>query len=444
MPAPVAPPALPPASSSNLFLIGVIMAIAGNTLIACSLTLQKHVHNSSSGKPIASTPLFWLALVGMICGEVGNFAAFGFASPTVVSPLGAVAVIANALLAVAFLREAVFIQTLIGIALTVGGSVVVVIFAPPSVDKLTVDEFMHFLREPTAIAYLSAVGVAAIVLMLLEPRIGHRYLLVNLLVCSLLGSITVLCSSATSKFITQAASGDAMHVIRSPIPYLVLPVLAVTAVLQLRYLNKAMANFNSTQVVPVYYITFTLASISGGGVVLRDFWRFEAADAIGFAGGALLCFGGVLLITRKPTVVRPAGAHAPASAVTTDVVAPRDRLRSAITRVSHANTFTGRVMQVSDFVSTQMDVTVIGSQEAAQRTAERDLEPTVLGPGLGTMLSVRRASFRTVLPVAPPHTLATGLLAADAQQRPPAIPEADEAAPAAGDSSPPGSRRSLV
>ena len=62
-------------------------------------------------------------------GEVGNFAAFGFASPTVVSPLGAVAVIANAVLAVLCLREAIFLHTLLGIGLTVGGSVVVVYFS---------------------------------------------------------------------------------------------------------------------------------------------------------------------------------------------------------------------------------------------------------------------------------------------------------------------------
>ena len=39
----------------------------------------------------------------MIGGEVGNFAAFGFASQTVVSPLGAVSVIVSTVLAAIFL-----------------------------------------------------------------------------------------------------------------------------------------------------------------------------------------------------------------------------------------------------------------------------------------------------------------------------------------------------
>ena len=64
---------------ATLFVIGVIMAAAGNALIACALTLQKHVHNKMAGKPASRSPLFWLSLVGMVAGEVGNFAAFGFA-----------------------------------------------------------------------------------------------------------------------------------------------------------------------------------------------------------------------------------------------------------------------------------------------------------------------------------------------------------------------------
>ena len=40
--------------------------------------------------------------------------------------------------------------------------------------------------------------------------------------------------------------------------------------------NAAMAAFDSNKVVPVYYITFTLCSISGGGIVFQDFWGYVA------------------------------------------------------------------------------------------------------------------------------------------------------------------------
>ena len=44
---------------------------------------------------------------------------------------------------------------------------------------------------------------------------------------------------------------------------------------------------------------------SQGGVVLRDFWRFKRANALGFCCGVVLCFAGVFLITRRPKAKRP-------------------------------------------------------------------------------------------------------------------------------------------
>lgn len=368
----------------SLFFVGVAMAVAGNTLIACSLTLQKHVHNlaAASGKPVTRSAFFWLALVGMIAGEVGNFAAFGFASPTVVSPLGATAVIVNAVLAVFFLREAFFLRSLLGLLLTVGGSVVVVLFSPPSVDRLSVHEFIALVKEPSAIIYLACVAGAIAVLAMLEPRFGHRWLLVNLGLCSLLGSITVLCSSSVSKFLKVIGEGDDT-LLRSPLPYALVPLLATTAVLQLRFLNKAMAAFDSTRVVPVYYITFTLASITGGGVFFRDFWRFSATRAAGFCAGCFLCFGGVYLVSRRPRDVRPdATAHAP---LADD--AERDRLRLA---------GPSRSQRLSSLLTISLDEVLGGGHEEVENSVRRTLDPPVAGvTGLGTlMLSTRAASQR--------------------------------------------------
>lgn len=304
------------------FYLGVGMAVAGNTLIACSLTLQKHVHNKKTAlKPVGKDPLFYFALGGMIAGEVGNFAAFGFASPTVISPLGAVSVIANAILAVVFLRESLYTRSLLGLALTLLGTAVVVYHAPPTVENLPIEELGSLLKKPAAIVYLSVVTTAVLVLGAMERAgWGRKLLLVNLMLCSLLGSITVLCSSVSSKILKSIANGEASPrtVMTSPTPYIVLPTLAFTAVMQLKFLNKAMEAFDSTQVVPVYYVTFTCASISAGGFVFGDFWRFTAANGLLFLLGCLLCFLGVFLISSRPRSTGRAGrdrsGRGPASA----------------------------------------------------------------------------------------------------------------------------------
>ena len=92
--------------------------------------------------------------------------------------------------------------------LCVGGSAIVVLYAPPTLETMTVDDFLSLVQKPPAIAYLATVGSCVAVLGALSPRYGHRVLLVNLMLCSLLGSITVLCSSIASKFLKLLASGD--------------------------------------------------------------------------------------------------------------------------------------------------------------------------------------------------------------------------------------------
>ena len=325
---------------------GILLAVSGNLLIACSLALQKWVHKAvEQHKPgtygrrhvratpedkavkVSTQPLFWVALLGLILGEVGNFAAFGLASPTVVSPLGAVAVIANALIAALWLREPFHMRNLVGLVLTVGGSVTVVLNAPPSITDLSPQTFLSLLIAPPSIIYLAVVLLGIAVLCSIEPRYGHKYALVYIMLCSLLGAITVLCSAAISSFIDHFFQGDS-QVFADPIPYLILPVLVSTAVLQLKYLNQAMAHFDASQVVPTYYVTFTLCSISGGGVVYQDFWGFTWPTAFGFIGGCFLCFVGVYLITKKGTVaeqyfeLKDADSPAPPSTATTSPAAP--------------------------------------------------------------------------------------------------------------------------
>ena len=67
----------------------------------------------------------------------------------------------------------------------------------------------------------------------MQPAYGHKYALVNIMLCSLLGAITVLCSAAVSSFIDHFFRGD-QAVLRDPVPYLIVPVLVSTAVLQAR------------------------------------------------------------------------------------------------------------------------------------------------------------------------------------------------------------------
>lgn len=101
----------------------------------------------------------------------------------------------------------------------------------------------------------------------------------------------------STKGIASLLSYTLWHALTFPITYLLLVILVVSALLQIRYLNRALQHFNSTQVIPTQFVLFTLSVIIGSAVLYRDF-ESATADRVGkFVGGCVLTFSGVYLIT---------------------------------------------------------------------------------------------------------------------------------------------------
>lgn len=83
----------------------------------------------------------------------------------------------------------------------------------------------------------------------------------------------------------------------TPVTYILIAVLVGTAVMQVRYVNKALQRFDSTQVIPVQFVMFTLSVIIGSAILYRDFEKMTRENVGKFIGGCLLTFFGVFLIT---------------------------------------------------------------------------------------------------------------------------------------------------
>src|SRR3569833_4521366 len=81
----------------------------------------------------------------------------------------------------------------------------------------------------------------------------------------------------------------------TPVTYVLIIILLGTAVMQVRYVNKALQRFDSTQVIPIQFVMFTLCVIIGSAVLYRDFARTTAEQAAKIVGGCLLFFFGVFL-----------------------------------------------------------------------------------------------------------------------------------------------------
>lgn len=86
-----------------------------------------------------------------------------------------------------------------------------------------------------------------------------------------------------------------------PVSYLLIAVLVITAVLQIKYLNKALQRFDSTEVIPTQFVLFTVSAIIGSAVLYHDFDGMDMEQMSRFMSGCAIEFLGVYLITSKRT-----------------------------------------------------------------------------------------------------------------------------------------------
>ncbi|GJC90522.1 putative magnesium transporter NIPA7 [Colletotrichum liriopes] len=239
------------------------------------------------------SPYWWAGQILITLGELGNFLAYGFAPASIVSPLGVVALISNCVIAPIVFKEKFRQRDFWGVIIAVAGVVVVVLSAKQEETKLDPDDVWDAITTLAFEIYLAVTISLIIILMWASPRYGHRTILVDLGLVGLFGGFTALSTKGVSSILSTTLLGA----FKTPVAWALLFILLFTAVMQVRYVNKALQRFSSTQVIPIQFVLFTLCVIIGSAVLYRDFERTSAEQAGKFVGGCLLTFFGVFLIT---------------------------------------------------------------------------------------------------------------------------------------------------
>ncbi|OLN81584.1 putative magnesium transporter NIPA7 [Colletotrichum chlorophyti] len=239
------------------------------------------------------SPYWWAGQILISLGEMGNFLAYGFAPASIVSPLGVVALISNCIIAPILFKETFRHRDFWGVVIAVAGVVIVVLSAKQEETKLDPDDVWDAITTMAFEIYLAVTISLIIVLMWASPKYGHRTILIDLGLVGLFGGFTALSTKGVSSMLSSTLLGA----FKTPVTYALLFVLLFTAVMQVRYVNKALQRFSSTQVIPIQFVLFTLCVIIGSAVLYRDFERTSAEQAVKFVGGCLFTFFGVFLIT---------------------------------------------------------------------------------------------------------------------------------------------------
>jgi len=221
--------------------------------------------------------------------------AYAFAPASVVAPLGTVALISNVILAPIMLKERFRMQDLMGILIAIFGAIVVVINSKSDEVKLTPEAIWTAIKETQFIIYFIITVALAMFLMYLSDKIGHKTCFVDLSLVAIFGGYTVLATKSLSSMLTMKF----VAMFTYSITYLILIVLMGTAVLQIRFLNKALKQFDSTEVIPIQFVLFTISAIIGSAVLYNDFADMDFWKFTGFFIGCILTFTGVYFITSS-------------------------------------------------------------------------------------------------------------------------------------------------
>lgn len=265
---------------------GLILAVSSSVFIGSSFIIKKKglkkagttgTSAGSGGYSYLYEPWWWAGMVTMITGEIANFAAYAFAPAILVTPLGALSIIFSAVLAHFILKEKLHAFGVLGCILCVVGSVTIVLHAPAEKNIHSVKELWHLATQPGFIIYACLVLIVVGVLIFLVPRYGKTHMVVFIGICSLMGSLTVTSVTAVGIALKLSFGGSNQFVYFQP--WFFGLIMAVSGIMQIVYLNRALDTFNTAVVSPVYYVMFTTLTILASMIMYKE-WDSQNGSQI--------------------------------------------------------------------------------------------------------------------------------------------------------------------
>ncbi|KAA8894629.1 DUF803 domain membrane protein [Sphaerosporella brunnea] len=283
--------------------IGLGLAITSSIAIGTSFILTKRgliqtadrTGFEGDGYSYLKNPVWWAGMVTMVLGEISNFAAYAFAPAILVTPLGALSVLVGAVLGTYFLKEELGTLGKLGCAICLIGSVIIVLHAPPDQEIDRIDEMLQYAIQPGFLFYVALVIAFSLVMIYkVAPKYGKRNPLVYISICSTVGSLTVLSCKAFGIAVKLTFAG--MNQFVYPSTYVFIIVTCVCILTQMNYFNKALSQFSSSIVNPIYYVTFTTFTLIASFVLFRGFNTNDPVNTISLLCGFLIIFTGVYLL----------------------------------------------------------------------------------------------------------------------------------------------------
>ncbi|XP_053124487.1 NIPA-like protein 3 isoform X2 [Hemicordylus capensis] len=282
-------------------LIGALLAIFGHLIISIALNLQKYSHirlvGCKDNRAYFKTKTWWCGLFLLLLGELGVFSAYAFAPLSLIVPLGAVSVIASAIIGIIFIKEKWKPKDFLSCGLAIVGTYLLITFGPNSHETMTGENITrHLVSWPFLLYMLVEIILFCLLLYFYKERKAN-YIVVILLLVALLGSMTVITVKAVAGMLVVSIQGNLQ--LGYPIFYIMVVCMVATAAFQATFLTQASQLYDASQIASVGYILSTTIAITAGATFYLDFTGEDVLHICMFALGCLIAFLGVFLITRN-------------------------------------------------------------------------------------------------------------------------------------------------
>lgn len=168
---------MPPAAEPTLFglsspdVLGATLAVLAAVVSASGTAIQKRSHRADAllppdeKVPYYYRRLWWLGLIAVVGGAVGDFCALGFASQALVAALGGPAtLITNVWLSHYLGQEPLFVTDMAGFACVVLGSLVLASTLGPG-ESFSLTQLQSLFASPNFVGYL--LGQVLVIVLLL-------------------------------------------------------------------------------------------------------------------------------------------------------------------------------------------------------------------------------------------------------------------------------------
>lgn len=184
----------------------------------------------------------------------------------------------------------------IGCFLCIIGSIIFVIHSPKSEEIKSFDELVIKLRDYVFLSYVAIIFVMTLIIkVVFVPRFGNTNIAVYLLMCSGIGSLTVVFCKAVALGVKETLGGGSNSCSHYMF-WILLFTSAICIMIQMIYLNKSLDIFNTSIVTPVYYVMFTVLVIIASGLLFREWEHMPGNDILGCLCGFLVVVVAVFML----------------------------------------------------------------------------------------------------------------------------------------------------